>query len=263
MKNSQRFSDLEGRIKSVGLKLEGFQAPNIQKDLTELEEKVRRTEQKANQLLEANKIAAVEDRRTTSRVDLIETGLEGIKKTLAPLQELLNDNQAALKREEKPSFVTENQKMPSLDNDEGFPGLNLEGASLEDLKKLRKLVSKKIKAASKKKPEINPNQGEATITYEKSHADRGALREPERNPDKDHNHQADGYKSPNFGVRKTNNEEWVTVKRGNWNKFKELAGGVGGLQKPSDKPSAKPSAKNQSNARADQRKQKQSEPTRD
>jgi hypothetical protein len=153
--------------------------------------------------------------------------------------------------------------MPSLDGDEGFPGLNLEGASLEDLKKLRKLVSKKIKAASKKKPEINPNQGEATITYEKSHADRGALREPERNPDKDHNHQADGYKSPSFGVRKTNNEEWVTVKRSNWNKFKELAGGVGGLQKPSDKPSAKPSAKNQSNARADQRKQKQSEPTRD
>jgi len=142
-----------------------------------------------------------------------------------PLQELLKDNDEALKREEMPSGIIENQKKPSLENEEGFPGVNLEDASLEDLKRLRKLVNKKIKAASKKKPETSPNQGETTITYEKlqttSQKASNADNTQERKPKVDNGSQ---------GVRslqrdKVNDEEWVTVKRKNWNKFKGLAEG--------------------------------------
>jgi len=282
MNNSQRMSDLETKLKLVEQRLEGFQAPAIQKDLSELEDRVRKADQKVAVLTEANKIAAVEDRRTVARLELVEAGLEGVKTTLAPLQELLKDNQAVEPREIRPHDTGDNPLTTSSMKETAFLGLDLEGASLADLKKLRSLVNKKIKAASKQKAEPNVDDGEATISYEKPQegtvpeggtkrpptdmapragithrptsnpkgAHQGANRDSQRPLGKNSEHRTAGNRPPNNGAGKLNDEDWVTVKRSNWNKFKELAGTDG---------SQKTSVKNQKNTQAAQQPQKQDE----
>jgi len=98
---------------------------------------------------------------------LVEASLDGIKTTFAPLRELLKDNQAVESREEHPPNPGDGPSTASFTKETALPGLNLEGASLDDLKRLKKLVSKKIKAVSKQKVEPETNASEMMISYQK------------------------------------------------------------------------------------------------
>jgi len=265
MEGSQRLSNLENKLKTLEQRLESFQAPAIQKDISELEDKIRKVDQKASLLTDANKVAAMEDRKTIVRIDQLETDLEGLRTTLAPLQELLRDNQVVQSSEQQPSGANGCRATIPVE-EAAFQGMNLDGASLEDLKKMRKLVNKKIKALSKQgtEPKSNLSPNEMTITYEKQqdetklqeesehHPDKKATRtqdprHPTSNPNnsrkgmhqnpqktrrKSSSHQVADTKHGNFGAEKVNTEEWVTVKRSNWNKYKELANSEG-PRKPS------------------------------
>jgi len=57
MDSSQRLSDMENKLKLLEQKFENLQAPAIRKDFSELEDRVRKADQKVAFLTEANKIA--------------------------------------------------------------------------------------------------------------------------------------------------------------------------------------------------------------
>jgi len=182
MSNSQRFSEIENKLRLLEQKLESFQAPAIRNDFSELEDRVRKAEQRVAFLTDANKIAAVEDRKTFARMDLVETTLEEINTTLTPLQELLNDNQAVEPREERLPDAGHGPSIASFTKGTALPGLNLEGASLDDLKKLRKFVNKRIKAVSRQKAEPETGAIETTINYQKPQDEASPEGRPERLP---------------------------------------------------------------------------------
>ncbi len=71
--------------------------------------------------------------------------------TLAPLQELLKDNQVVEPLKEQLPNADRGPLRVSPTKEVRFLGVNLGEASLEDLKKPRRLVSKRIKAVSKLK----------------------------------------------------------------------------------------------------------------
>ena len=167
MNNSQRFSDIENKLRLLEQKLESLQAPAIRNDSSELEDRVLKAEQRVAFLTDAYKIAAVEDRKTVARIDLVETSLERIKTTFTPLQELLNDNQSVEPCEERLPDAGQGPSIASFTKGTALPGLNLEGVSLEDLKNLRKLLNKRIKAASRQKAEPETGVVETTINYQK------------------------------------------------------------------------------------------------